>query len=85
MENEKFYGWGPEDGERLKRWKILEMRLMRVKGPMFHLFHPRGINSMFKSEQSRTELLGELERIGGMTKRELEQEISTWTWVKNGV
>lgn len=83
MENENFYGWGPEDGERLKRWKILGMRLMRVKGPMFHLFHPRGVNSMFKSEQKRIELLTELDRIACMTKPELEQEIQSWEWLKH--
>ena len=78
MENENFYGWGPEDSERLKRWHILEMPVGRVKGYMFHLFHPRGENSYFKSEETRQELLRELDRISTMSKTGLEMEINTW-------
>ena len=46
-ENEVFYGWGPEDAERVKRLEILELPIARVKGPLYHLHHPRGINSGF--------------------------------------
>ena len=46
-ENEAFYGWGPEDAERVKRLEILELPIARVKGPLYHLDHPRGINSGF--------------------------------------
>lgn len=45
MENELFYGWGVEDGERYYRWKGKRKKIERVKGPLFHLSHPRGINS----------------------------------------
>ena len=45
-ENELFYGWGVEDGERYYRWKNKGMKIERVKGPLFHLTHPRGINSV---------------------------------------
>ncbi|WP_455592720.1 galactosyltransferase-related protein [Bacteroides sp.] len=44
-ENERFYGWGPEDAERVKRMEILELPVSRVEGPLFHLHHPRGVNS----------------------------------------
>lgn len=80
MENENFRSWGPEDGERVRRWRILNMRIIRVKGPMFHLFHPRGINSTFKSEQDRLLLINEFERISRMSKFELGIEIRTWKW-----
>ena len=43
-ENENFYGWGPEDGERVQRWESLGYRIHRSEGPMFHLCHPRDIN-----------------------------------------
>lgn len=46
-ENERFYGWGPEDAERVKRLEILEWPVSRVEGPLFHLHHPRGMNSGF--------------------------------------
>ena len=46
-ENERFYGWGPEDAERVKRLEILELPVSRVGGALFHLYHPRGMNSDF--------------------------------------
>jgi len=46
-ENENFYGWGMEDGERLYRWESLGYKIKRVPGPLFHLSHPRGQNSVF--------------------------------------
>lgn len=49
MENELFYGWGVEDGERFCRWKSLGMQVKRVKGPLFHLSHPRGLNSLMQT------------------------------------
>jgi len=53
MENERFYGWGPEDFERYERWKILDLKIYRSEGPLFHLTHSRGSNSTFRSmEQS---------------------------------
>ena len=51
-ENEDFYGWGPEDVERVKRMEILELPIIRVKGSFYHLFHKRipdkGIDNMKK-------------------------------------
>lgn len=40
-ENEDFYGWGPEDIERVKRMEILGLPMARIDGPCFHLHHPR--------------------------------------------
>lgn len=45
-ENENFYGWGLEDGERFERWKNLGFIIKRVEGPLYHLSHPRGLNSV---------------------------------------
>lgn len=47
LENEDFYGWGMEDGERFYRWENMGYRIKRVPGPLFHLSHGRGINSVF--------------------------------------
>lgn len=49
MENEKFYGWGPEDGERYERCNILNYRIHLSKGCLYHLTHQRGSNSSFRS------------------------------------
>lgn len=45
LENENFYGWGMEDGERYCRWEKMGYKIKRIDGPLFHLSHPRGINS----------------------------------------
>lgn len=52
-ENEDFYGWGMEDGERFCRWENLGYRIKRVPGPLFHLSHGRGINSTFHNVDQR--------------------------------
>jgi hypothetical protein len=49
MDNEAFYGWGLEDGERHYRWLELGYKIYRNKGCLFHLSHPRDLNGMFRS------------------------------------
>lgn len=48
-ENERFYGWGPEDLDRFRRWVNKGYRIHRADGPMFHLTHPRNINGGIRS------------------------------------
>lgn len=79
MENENFSGWGPEDGERVKRWEILEYRSSRVKGPMFHLSHPRGINSGMITDEAHKDGIKEYLRICRMSKAELQTEVCLWS------
>lgn len=50
MENEGFYGWGPEDWERYERWKTLGLKVVSVKGGLFHLSHGRGSDSHYRSQ-----------------------------------
>lgn len=78
MENEKFYGWGREDGERVSRWKILGYKHMHVEGPLFHLTHERGINSTFHSSNQYDVKLSELLRTAAMSNMELKNEIKKW-------
>lgn len=49
MENEQHYGWGNDDFDRYHRFEILGYRIYRVNTPLFHLCHPRGDNSQFRS------------------------------------
>ena len=56
FENEGFYGWGIEDGERFSRWQDMGYRIKQISGPLFHLTHPRGLNSS-SSEPSQMEIL----------------------------
>ena len=62
LENENFYGWGLEDGDRYYRWSNLGFKVKRVPGPLFHLSHGRGINSVFYNADQqmfkRREVLG---------------------------
>ena len=77
MVSEKFYGWGPEDFELYERLKILCLKIHRSKGPLFHLSHSRGSNSIFRSTEqlkntnkermntilsSKAELLSDIEK-----------------------
>lgn len=76
-ENENFYGWGPEDAERFKRMEILEEPVNRVKGPLFHLNHPRGVNSFHDFGLREKENIKELVRICRMDKKTLENDIKS--------
>lgn len=77
-ENEKFFGWGPEDMERVKRWDILGFKFSRISGPLFHLYHTRGINSGYTSLASKIAMHKELVRICKLDKETLEKEVGEW-------
>ncbi|MBE0674324.1 MAG: hypothetical protein IH591_06650 [Bacteroidales bacterium] len=52
-ENENFYGWGPEDMERVKRMDVLGLNVHYEKGGgLFHLWHPRRYNSWFANKET---------------------------------
>ncbi|MDR8393836.1 galactosyltransferase-related protein [Aliifodinibius sp. S!AR15-10] len=78
IENEHFYGWGREDGERLNRWKILGYEHNRISGPLFHLTHDRGINSKFHTDGQIKIKHNEVLRILSMSKKELREEVKSW-------
>lgn len=78
MENEKFYGWGREDGDRVNRWKILGYVHKHINGPIFHLSHERGLNSRFHSPKQDDVKTAELYRCTAMSKEELKTEIDNW-------
>ena len=75
MENERFYGWGREDGDRVNRWKILGYNHTHVKGLLFHLTHERGINSAFHSPNQIDIKSAELIRTLAMSREEMEDEL----------
>lgn len=49
LENELFYGWGIEDGDRYIRWTELGYNIYVGEGYLYHLSHGRGINSEFRN------------------------------------
>jgi hypothetical protein len=40
-ENEKFLGFGLEDTDRINRMESSGLPIVRIKGPLYHLHHPR--------------------------------------------
>ena len=76
-ENERFYGWGPEDVERVHRLEILGHPVHRANKALYHLWHPRGVNSFSADAEMAFKNRMELIRICSMTREELECEVST--------
>lgn len=48
-DNEEIYGWGNDDFIRYKRFQANKYNIYRTKDSLFHLCHPRGINSQYRS------------------------------------
>lgn len=71
LENEVFYGWGGEDGERYYRWLILGYREFRSQGVLFHLSHPRDQNGTIRSENHDAKIMYECYKVRNSTKEEL--------------
>lgn len=78
-ENEHFTGWGPEDAERLRRVRILGHKVCwTIDGQAYHLYHPRGSNSNYFSNDEAIKLRTEFCRICSMDREELRRYIKTW-------
>lgn len=75
-ENESFTGWGPEDAERLHRIRILGHEACHIAlGELFHLYHPRGINSDYRSKDDAKQLREKFVKICCMSSNELKKYI----------
>jgi Galactosyltransferase. len=48
-ESEEIYGWGNDDFIRYQRFQASNYNIYRTKEKLFHLCHPRGINSQFRN------------------------------------
>ena len=59
MENENFYGWGPEDFERYYRWVNMQFKVYNSPGVMYHFTHPRDLNGQYNSMRQRELTLSE--------------------------
>lgn len=76
MENENFYGWGPEDWERIERWKNLGYRIKTIDGVLFHLTHPRDMNGKHNSEGQRKITTQEKDKICFSSAEEIRQHLN---------
>jgi hypothetical protein len=81
-ENENFISWGPEDIERYKRFKLLDYKIERVAGAMYHMNHWKGPDSSTKNPFF-IKNCAEAERLDKMNKDELKKEIQTWGWINS--
>lgn len=81
-ENEYFKGWGPEDAERYARLEILGKKPLRVDAELYHLYHPRGINSGSSDPGLALSTRREFAKVCGMTPGELKAYINEWPWIR---
>lgn len=65
-ENEAYYGWGDDDYDRYIRFMNHGLKIYRSKSVLFHLSHPRGINSGFNTELHSCISKGELYKTKNM-------------------
>lgn len=78
-ENEYFYGWGPEDSERVHRMEILGYPVHRAESaPLYHLWHPRGKNSCIHNEEQVLLNWSEFIKVCSMDCSELKTYVKTW-------
>lgn len=80
-ENENFYGWGPEDLERVMRVRNFGYTIYRVKGPLYHLYHPRN-NSTYSTPHIKIKSLQELIHISNMSHSQIEKYVDCWSYNK---
>ena len=52
-DNEKIYGWGNDDFVRYEQWRIRLFKIYHANARLYHLCHPRGINSRFRTSLSK--------------------------------
>ena len=76
LENEDFYGWGLEDGERHYRWLSFDYQIYRSKGCLFHLSHPIDINGMFRSKEHREKAIYDMNEIVNYDKNDLKRRFT---------
>lgn len=81
-ENENFVGWGPEDMERYRRLEICGHRPLRIDADLYHLSHPRGINSSSSDPGLATSTKEEFLKVCAMMPGELREYIGTWKWTR---
>jgi hypothetical protein len=76
MDNEEFYGWGLEDGERHYRWLEFGYKIYRNQNCLFHLSHPRDLNGSFRSESHKNRAMYDFNEIVNYGKDELLNKFS---------
>ena len=71
MDNEKHYGWGNDDYDRFYRFRNAGLKVYNTGNCLFHLYHPRGINSFFRSGIQQSISTDEVRRTESKSKKEI--------------
>jgi hypothetical protein len=75
MDNEKHYGWGNDDYDRFLRFRNAGMKISHTENYLFHLTHPRGINSFYRSSMQENISRDEIRRTESKTKKEIQNNL----------
>jgi len=62
--------------------ELLGHKPLRISGSLYHLYHPRGINSGDYNHHLALSTKKEYCRICGMQPDELRREVAQWEWIK---
>lgn len=86
-ENEGFYGWGPEDVERVKRMEILGLPVARTQGVLYHLYHTRkpdtGVDNNIKYRHNQKVLLNTCRMSKGELTYALKNQKGVFSYMNN--
>lgn len=77
--NQNFKSWGLEDTEIWYRLMKLNFKLDRVPGFLYHMTHPRGVDSS-QSNPFHVQNYMEIVRVQDASADDLRSYIKTWTW-----
>ncbi|WP_343675265.1 galactosyltransferase-related protein [Chitinophaga sp.] len=78
MENERFFKWGPEDQERLRRMAILGYKAVRIKGTLYHIDHVTFHNSGYNSTDDYQDLMQLQLQVVNAETAELKEQVKDW-------
>jgi len=82
MMNENLISWGADDDESIHRFRMLfPERFIRLEGVLYHICHPRNINSSMKQPHYKKNV-EEMNKVGKLSKEELQNYIKEWSWIK---
>jgi hypothetical protein len=79
--NENFRSWGLEDTEIWYRLMKLNFKLDRVPGFLYHMSHPRGVDSS-QSNPYHVQNYEEIRKIEDISSDDLRSYIATWKWLE---
>lgn len=79
--NQNFKSWGLEDTEIWYRLMKLGYKLERVNGFLYHMNHPRGVDSS-QNNPFHVQNYHEIRKIEDISQADLRTYIESWEWAK---